>query len=36
MGLHILNIIPSLKVSMPKVFGSKILNMKNPALAPII
>lgn len=36
MGLHILNIIPSLKVSMPKVFWSKILNMKNPALAPIV
>lgn len=36
MWLHILNIIPSLKVSMPKVFGSKILNMKNPAFAPII
>ncbi|MGE4443691.1 MAG: sulfite exporter TauE/SafE family protein [Candidatus Altimarinota bacterium] len=36
MGLHILNIIPSLKISIPKVFGSKILNMKNPALAPII
>lgn len=36
MWLHILNIIPSLKISMPKVFGSKILNMKNPAFAPII
>ncbi len=36
MWLHILNIIPSLKISMPKIFGSKILNMKNPALAPII
>lgn len=36
MWLHILNIIPSLKISMPKIFGSKILNMKNPAFAPII
>lgn len=36
MWLHILNIIPSLKISMPKVFGSKILNMKNPTFAPII
>lgn len=36
MWLHILNLIPSLKITMPKIFGSKILNMKNPAFAPII
>lgn len=38
-GLHMLNIIPSLQkigISMPKFFWKKILNMKNPAFAPVV
>ena len=37
--LHMLHIIPSISqlwIGMPKIFGKKILNVKNPAFAPFV
>ncbi|MBW7954395.1 sulfite exporter TauE/SafE family protein [Candidatus Gracilibacteria bacterium] len=36
MGLHLLQIIPSIKFTLPKFIGNKVLNIKNPAFAPIV
>ncbi len=36
MWLHLLQIIPSIKFTLPKSIWNKVLNIKNPALAPIV